>query len=253
MQQDLTIKHNFPTVSDPSAMRDFPDARNNERDTLLEYVELRPGATVLDIQSAGGYLSDEVDRRMDGSGTIVCVEPNPALRARLKPHYVAYADAVEEFASLADESVDVALGLVGLHHSHSHRATIAEAYRVLKPGGEFAVCDVPQDGRLAAWLNEFVAEHCPAGHEGNFPAMGSIERLCREAGFVEIVEELRSVPWKFGTRADIAPFFKGLFGLDEIGIEAIDRALDDYFVIRQQGEDCWVDWCLVYGHARKPG
>lgn len=59
-------RHNFPTVSDPAAMLDFPDARNNERDTLLDYVELHTGATVLDIQSAGGYLSDEVNRRLRG-------------------------------------------------------------------------------------------------------------------------------------------------------------------------------------------
>lgn len=253
MQQDLTIKHNLPTVSDPSAMLMFPDARNNERDTLLEYVELRPGMTVLDIQSAGGYLSDEVDRRMDGTGTIVCVEPNTPLRSRLKPHYVAYDDAVEDFPSVADNSADVSLGLVGLHHSHSHRATIAEAFRATKPGGEFAVCDVPADSRLAAWLNEFVAKHCPSGHDGNFPAIGSVERLCHDAGFVEVTEELRSVPWKFGTRADIAPFFKGLFGLDNISVAAIDRALDDFFAIRQEGDVCWVDWCLVYAHARKPG
>lgn len=252
MQQHATLQHNFPTVSDPSAMRDFPDARNNERDTLLEYVTLRPGLTVLDIQSAGGYLSDEVDRRMGGGGEIVCVEPNPALRARLKPHYRAIDNPVEDFHSIADNTIDVALGLVGLHHSHSHRATIFEAFRTLKPGGEFAVCDVPADGRLAQWLNQFVARHCPDGHEGNFPATGDVERLCREAGFVEVVEERRSVPWKFTRRADIAPFFRGLFGLT-LDPAAIDAALDDYFTIRQEGDVCWVDWCLVYAHARKPG
>src|SRR6187549_684837 len=108
MRPDVTLQHNFPTVSDPSAMRDFPDARNNERDTLLEYVALRPGLTVLDIQSAGGYLSDEIDRRMEGSGTIVCVEPNPALRARLKPHYRVVDNPVEDFHSIAGGTVDVA-------------------------------------------------------------------------------------------------------------------------------------------------
>jgi SAM-dependent methyltransferase len=252
MQQELAIAHNFPTVSDPTAMRDFPDARNNERDTLLEYVALRPGMTVLDIQSAGGYLSDEIDRRMGGVGTVVCVEPNPALRARLKPHYVKYDDAVEDFRSVADNSMDVSLGLVGLHHSNSHRDTISEAFRVTKPGGEFAVCDVPYEGRLADWLNVFVARHCPSGHDGNFPKAGSVAQLSRDAGFVEVIEELRSVPWKFNRRADVAPFFRGLFGLD-LDVASIEAALDDYFVIREDDGVCWVDWCLVYAHARKPG
>lgn len=246
------LEHNFPTVSDPSAMRDFPGARNNERDTLLDYVSLRPGMVVVDVQAAGGYLSDEVHRRLGGGATIVCIEPNVELRARLDPAYRAVSDPVERFPSVASTTADVVLGLVGLHHSQSHRATIEECYRVLRPGGELAICDVPAGSRLADWLNHFVARHCPAGHDGNFPAPGAIERLCREAGFVAATEELRDVPWLFERRKDIAVFFKGLFGLTTT-IETIDRAIDDYFTVTDTALGCSVGWRLAYAHARKPG
>ncbi len=242
----------LPTVSEPSAMRDYPDVRNNERDTLLDYVALRPGCVTLDIQSAGGYLSDEIHRRLGRADGIVCIEPNRELRSRLNPAYRAFGDALERFGSVGDESIDIALGLIGLHHSHSHRATVDECHRVLRPGGELAICDVPAGSSLAGWLNVFVARHCPAGHEGNFPAPGEIGRLCEEAGFVDVVEESRDVPWVFRHRADIARFFRGLFGLS-VDAAAIDRALDDYFVIRETERACTVDWRLIYVHARKRG
>lgn len=99
-------------------------------------------------------------------------------------------------------------------------------------------------------LNGFVARHCPAGHDGNFPAFGSISRLCRDAGLTGAVEELRDVPWQFAHRADVAVFFKGLFGLSA-SIETIDRAIDDFFVVTEDENGCSVGWQLAYAHARK--
>jgi len=251
MQSNSAVRHNFPTVSSPDAMRQFSRARINERDTLLEYVRLKPGMRVLDIQSAGGFLSDEVYRRLHGRVTAICVEPNPELRARLNPVYTILDNPVERFHGIEDQSIDVALGLVGLHHSESHLDTLSESFRVLKPGGELAICDVPEGSRLADWLNVFANTHCPSGHLGNFPAQGDIHRLCGECGFDRVVEELRDVPWMFDRREDIASFFKGLFGL-AVDTRTIDRALDDYFTIRPESGRIQVDWQLIYCHARKP-
>lgn len=130
-------------------MRDFPDARSNERDTLLDYVTLRPGIVVVDVQAAGGYLSDEVRRRLGHAVSIICVEPNGELRSRLNPAFTALADPIEHFRSIGDGTADIVLGLVALHHSHSHSATIEECCRVLKLGGELAICDVPAGSRVA--------------------------------------------------------------------------------------------------------
>lgn len=245
------VEAQFPTVSDPSAMRDFPHARDCERDALLDLVRLEPGSTVLDLQAAGGYLSDEIHRRLDGDVTCVCIEPCAQLRARLNTAYRAAADEVEHFASVASASVDVALGLAGLHHSRSHAATVAEVHRVLAPGGWFAVCDVVVDSAIACWLDEFVDRHSAAGHRGNFVLLGEITRLLDEAGFSDVHEQVRCVPWKFGSRAEISIFFRGLFGLD-CGTETIDAALDDFFRIDHAGGEVTLDWRLVYARGRKP-
>lgn len=247
----VEAQQNFPTVSSPTVMQDYPGVRDNERDVLLEYVTLRPGMQVLDVQAAGGYLSDEVHRRLGGDVINLCVEPNPELRARLDPAYVVIDNPVERFDDIADASVDVALGLIGLHHSHSHRATLGESVRVLKPGGELAFCDVPAGSRLAAWLNEFVDAHCPAGHTGNFPEIGSLRAHCQALGCEGVTEELRDVPWIFPNRQAIVAYFQGLFGLTAEA-PLIDEALEDYFTLRERGGKVWVDWQLLYCHAIRP-
>lgn len=248
MQSETT---NLPAASDPSAMRDFPDARNAERDALIDDVRLFAGMTTLDIQSAGGYLSDEIYRRLDGDVTCVCVEPSSELRSRLNPAFTAFADPVEHFVSVADASVDAVLGLAGLHHSSSHAATVNEAWRVLRPGGQVAICDVQIGSPVARWLNEFVDRHSGAGHDGRFIHEGDLTRLFTDAGFVAISESARRVPWVFDHRDQVVRFFRGLFDL-RCSDAKIDAALDRYFSFSEENGRFLVNWSLIYGFATKP-
>ena len=244
------MANNHPTVSNPLIIERYSAARTNERDTLLRCVDLTPGMTVLDIQSAGGYLSDEVFRRLGGRVELVCIEPNGELRYRLKSAYRAINNPVEHFYSVGDNSIDLALGLIGLHHSHSHESTIKEIFRTLAWGGQFAICDVYKGSRLAQWFDEFVHENSASGHVGNFPSPGSISAICIEMGFTDVVEEPKDVPWIFSSRSDIALFFKGLFGLT-VSERVVESALENYFTIRDEAGLVSVDWQLMYCHGSK--
>lgn len=242
---------NLPTVSDPAAMRDFPNARDNERNTLLEYVHLWPGMRILDFQAAGGYLADEVYRCLSGQVECLCLEPSDALRVRLSPAYEACADPVHAMPSIPDASVDAVLGLVCLHHSDNHEASLAEAVRVLKPDGELAICEVEADSPQAIWLNEFVDRHCPSGHHGNFPHFGYIESRLARHGLESTREERREVPWIFPRQADIAPFLKGLFGLS-LDDATLANGIDHYLCLHENSEMAWLDWRLIYAYGHKP-
>jgi SAM-dependent methyltransferase len=241
-----------PTVSAEWAMREFSEARDAERDALLSLVELRPGQVIVDLQAAGGYLGTEIGRRLDWQAEILCVEPTADLSRRIDPRCRVVADPLDAMTSIADDSVDVVIGLAGLHHSPSKSATVRESFRMLKPGGVFAVCDVRQNSPVARWLNEYVDRHNPGGHKGDFLADGEITALMRAAGFTGCEEEERSVPWRMKSEADLGRFFCGLFGLVSTEQDVIETAR------RMLGVETteWgvsIPWTLIYARARKPG
>lgn len=242
----------LPTTSAPWAMAEFAGARRAELDRLCAQVTLPDAGTLLDLQAAGGFVADAIAERSGGRIHCVCVEPSAALRQRLAPNHTIYADETDELVSVADASIDVALGLAGLHHSRSAGRTIAEVFRVLVPGGQFGLCDVAPDSPVARWLNEFVNEHNPSGHDGRFIAQTRIDALLRETGFIDVHTRVESVPWQFADEADLLRFFAGLFGL-QCDASTIARGIATYFDVDRSDDGVTVGWELIYARARKPG
>jgi len=241
----------LPTTSAPWAMAEYAGARQAELDTLCAQVEFPVAGTLLDIQAAGGFVADAIAERSGGRIHCVCVEPSAELRARLAPRHTIYADEIDNLESVADNSIDIALGLAGLHHSPSARGTLAEVWRVLVPGGQLGLCDVAPDSAVARWLNEFVNEHNPTGHDGCFLDQAAIEALLRDTGYTDIRASVESVPWRFDGDADLLRFFSGLFGLRcEAG--TIARGIEQYLSIDRSHGRVEVGWELIYVHAAKP-
>lgn len=246
----MSEKENFPAVSAEWAMREFPNARNAERDMLLKLANLEPGMTVLDIQAAGGYLSDGIFSYLDGEVDLICLEPCKALNSRLSSKYCLIEDPVESWCSVPDQSVDVVMGLAGLHHSKNQLATVSEAYRVLKPGGRIVICDVIDGSDIACWLNDYVDRHNPAGHNGMFLKDKALSSLYRGAGFHVISEAKENVAWVFDTPKGAGRFFKGLFGLEPSEADVLN-AMKQRLSLSQDNGRSVVDWVLIYGVAVK--
>jgi SAM-dependent methyltransferase len=233
-------------------MAEYAGVRRAELDRLCAQVSLPEQGTLLDLQAAGGFVADAIADRSGGRIHCVCVEPSAALRARLAPRHTIYADETDDLRSVADASIDVALGLAGLHHSRSVSRTLAEVFRVLVPGGQFGLCDVAPASAVARWLNEFVNEHNPHGHDGRFIAQTRIAELLRETGYTDVHTSVESVPWHFPRDADLLRFFEGLFGL-QCDEQTIARGIATYFDVDRSGDGVTVGWELIYAQARKPG
>jgi ubiquinone/menaquinone biosynthesis C-methylase UbiE len=249
MSPQRAIRH-APAISDPAATAAQPLARRLERDALVDSVPLAAGMTVLDLQAADGYLADEVRRRLHGQATCICLEPTPELNGRIDPAHRVCAEPLNAFPSIADDSVDAALGLAGLHHSPDIPATLRELRRVLKPAGTLAICDVEAGSPMASWLNEFVDRHGAQGHQGQFLPAGGLAAALRAAGFVDVAEKRRDVPWHFASRPHLLRFFKGLFGLvcDEATVAA---GIDRHLSVSSVGDGIEVAWFLNYVVGRK--
>lgn len=231
-------------------MRDFPEARRVELDQLLALVTLFPGMTVLDLQAAGGFVADEVHRILAGQVQCLCIEPSAVLRARINPVHQAFADSVDHLQSIRDRSCDLVLGLAGLHHSALIARTLAEVYRVLRPDGVFAVCDIEAQSPIAKWLNEFVNVHSPQGHRGKFLSAQELQSALSATGFKGVEVARREVPWRFGDERAAQNFLRGLFGL-RCDSAQLKIGMAEYLECATLPTGYTVGWSLLYARGIK--
>jgi arsenite methyltransferase len=128
--------------------------------------EVRPGQTVLDLGSGPGLDSLLVARRLGATGMVVGVDLCPEMveKARrnarlLGLRNVEFVQAGIEKVPLPDGSVDVVISNGVLNLCPDKPAVLAEALRVLRPGGRLQMADIllhedvtPEEvARLGEW------------------------------------------------------------------------------------------------------
>lgn len=107
---------------------------------------LLPPADVADLGCGEGYLSIEAARwarrvvAVDRSDAVLA--RGRALAARRKVRNITWQRGELDRLPLTDASVDIALLSQALHHAEQPAKALAEAHRVLRPGGRVLVLDL---------------------------------------------------------------------------------------------------------------
>ena len=148
------------------AFRRFPEASRNEVLAVLGLADPKSGETLIDLPSAGGFLSSYVQTP---GLRVISIDPSPVLHALCRKKslesYLAPMDALP----LPTGSVDVVVCLAGLHHEPHLDSVFAEIRRVLRPdGGRLAIAEIVEGSRPGNFLNGFVHRHNSLGHVGTF-------------------------------------------------------------------------------------
>ena len=181
--------------------------------------DLNEGDVVLDLGSGGGIDVLLSAKRVGPTGKAYGLDMTDDMldlanenKARAGATNVEFLRGHIESIPLPRNSVDVIISNCVINLSGDKRAVLAEAFRVLKPGGRFAVSDVIVRGELPELVLESMAlwTGCVAGALGDEEFLG----LLRDVGFENpSIEVTRSY-----TRADAEALLQGT-GLD-LGIAA---------------------------------
>jgi SAM-dependent methyltransferase len=170
-------------------------------------LELEPGQTVLDLGSGGGIDVLLSARRVGPTGKVYGVDMTDEMLALARDNQrkagatnVEFLKGAIEAIPLPDRSVDVVISNCVINLSSDKDRVLREAFRVLKPGGRFAVSDVVVRGDVPADVRRSIElwVGCIAG------ALEEAEyaRKLRAAGFADVEVE----PWRVYNVEDARKF-----------------------------------------------
>ncbi|OQA08709.1 MAG: Ubiquinone/menaquinone biosynthesis C-methyltransferase UbiE [bacterium ADurb.Bin374] len=170
---------------------------------------LKPGETVLDLGSGGGFDVFVAGRRVGEKGRAIGIDMTPEMLAKARKNITSYTKNtgfanVEfrlgeiEHLPVADASVDVVISNCVLNLSPDKSQVWRDIARVLRPGGRAAISDIALVQPLPESLAHSIAAlvGCVAGAV----EIRETERWIREAG-LETVEIVRK-PEAIGAMTD---------------------------------------------------
>jgi SAM-dependent methyltransferase len=190
----------------------------------LAIAEFRPGETVLDLGSGGGFDCFLAARKVGPEGRVIGVDMTPEMTALARENAVKWGVRNVSFQSgeiehlpVPDATVDVIISNCVINLAPDKRAVYREAFRVLRPGGRLAISDVVATRELPEGTRNDPAlwSSCLAGAL----LVADLRTILAEIGYHAVAVDLDA-----GSREQIREWLPGS-GLEEYVASARIRAV----------------------------
>jgi SAM-dependent methyltransferase len=152
---------------------------------------LKPGETVLDLGSGGGFDCFLAARQVGDTGKVIGVDMTPDMvsKARMNAQKIG-TNTVEfrlgeiEHLPVADNSADIIMSNCVINLSPDKQKVYGDAFRVLKPGGRLAISDVVATAPLPDEIQQDLA--LLSACVGGAATIDDTLKMLDEVGFQDI-------------------------------------------------------------------
>jgi SAM-dependent methyltransferase len=220
---------NVDGSNDPTALVGYLDATKSVpvvREAgrlLLAELRLGVGAQVLDVGCGTGEDAIDIARLVGPQGTVIGVDASASMIAEARSRAsgrglpLAFLLCPAEHLDLPDASVDACRFERVLQHVDDPAVVLAEAARVLRPGGQVAALEPDWTRLEVSGLDPEVTRRVLDARQALIPNPGigsDLPRLIGAAGFVELRELIL-------TYSGCHPAMRGSLRLDAYAAEAL--------------------------------
>ncbi|WP_199443683.1 methyltransferase domain-containing protein [Umezawaea beigongshangensis] len=166
-------------------------------DLLITALDPAPGAEVLDIGCGVGKPALQLVATRSVRVTGIAISEVEVEQAAQRAAEAGRADvAVFQYADamampFADDSFDAAYAIESMLHMPDRGKAIAEAARVLRPGGRLAIADTVEIPPVGPEGRRVLDEICAAYHVSAFATADEYSELLAANGFVDV--EIRDI------------------------------------------------------------
>ncbi len=152
---------------------------------------IRPGETVLDLGSGGGFDCFLAAAETGESGQVIGVDMTPTMVSKARSNadkgnysHVEFRLGEIEYLPVANDTVDVIISNCVINLSPDKKRVFSEAFRVLKNGGRLAISDVVASTELPQEIRDDLQLYsgCMAGASH----IDELEQILADSGFTDI-------------------------------------------------------------------
>ncbi|HTL69377.1 MAG TPA: arsenite methyltransferase [Lacunisphaera sp.] len=168
----------------------------------LAIASIKPGETVVDLGSGGGFDAFLAARQLNGTGKVIGVDMTPAMVSKARRNAAKSAWRNVEFRlgeiealPVADASVDLIISNCVVNLSPEKPRVFAEAFRVLKSGGRLAISDVVATKPLPPEIREQLP--LIGACIGGASLVDELQAMLAAAGFTRVTIDLKGASRKF--------------------------------------------------------
>ena len=184
---------------------------------FADLLEVRPGATALDVGCGPGALTAQLVERL-GVSSVAAIDPSPPFVERVVERFptIDARVGVAEALPYPDRRFDLAAAQLVVHFMSDPRAALREMARVTRDGGTVAACvwdHAGEHGPLAVFWRAVLDLHPGADDESGLPGTGDgdLHRLFLDVGMADARATSLTVRVTFETFDDWwAPFTLGV-------------------------------------------